>query len=53
MKKMLLLLAALVIDVSQASAQAPYFQGKTIRFVVGYLRPAARMTCGRDWSDLI
>src|SRR6185369_9839960 len=36
MKKMLLLLAALVIDVSQASAQAPYFQGKTIRFVVGY-----------------
>jgi biotin transporter BioY len=52
MKKMLLLLAALVIDVSQASAQAPYFQGKTIGFVVGY-PPAARMTCGRDWSDLI
>src|ERR1041385_4997051 len=36
MKKMLLLLAALVIDVAHANAQAPFFQGKTIRFVVGY-----------------
>ena len=52
MKKMLLLVAALVIDMSQASAQAPYFQGKTIRPSSG-IRPAARMTCGRDWSDLI
>ncbi|HEY1235244.1 MAG TPA: hypothetical protein VGH22_17835 [Candidatus Binatia bacterium] len=36
MKKLFLLVAALLIDVSQARAQAPYFQGKTVRFVVGY-----------------
>jgi tripartite-type tricarboxylate transporter receptor subunit TctC len=36
MMKILFLLAALVLWNSDASAQAPYFQGKTIRFVVGY-----------------
>ena len=31
---------------SDLAAQTPYFQGKTIRLVVGYPR-AARMTFGR------
>ena len=36
MKKLTILLAALTICGSDASAQTPYFQGKTIRFIVGY-----------------
>jgi tripartite-type tricarboxylate transporter receptor subunit TctC len=30
------LLAALTVGISQAGAQTPHFQGKTIRFIVGY-----------------
>lgn len=36
MKNLTILLAALTIWFSDVSAQTPYFQGKTIRFVVGY-----------------
>jgi tripartite-type tricarboxylate transporter receptor subunit TctC len=36
MKKVIFLLAALMLWNSEVSAQTPYFQGKTIRFVVGY-----------------
>jgi tripartite-type tricarboxylate transporter receptor subunit TctC len=36
MKNIIFLLTALMIWASGAGAQTPYFQGKTIRFIVGY-----------------
>ena len=36
MKKILFVLMALVMQISEGVAQTPYFQGKTIRFIVGY-----------------
>jgi tripartite-type tricarboxylate transporter receptor subunit TctC len=36
MKSLTILLAVLTICSSDVSAQTPYFQGKTIRFIVGY-----------------
>lgn len=36
MKLIVILLAALTAWTSEAGAQTPYFQGKTIRFIVGY-----------------
>jgi tripartite-type tricarboxylate transporter receptor subunit TctC len=36
MKKIVLLLVVLAVWNTEAAAQTPYFQGKTIRFVVGY-----------------
>jgi hypothetical protein len=50
MKNIIVLLVSLTIGITEVGAQTPYFQGKTIRFIVGY-RQGARMTCGRASSD--
>lgn len=49
MKNIIVLLAALAIWTSEVGAQTPYFQGKTIRFIVGY--PAG--STHDQWARLV
>ena len=52
MKKMLLLVAALVLTCLKPALRRRTFKARPFVSSSG-IRPAARMTCGRDWSDLI
>ena len=48
MKKVYFWLFIFLTLSSQVAAQTPYYQGKTIRMLVG-TRQAAPMTCGPGW----
>lgn len=54
MKSIFMGLLLFLIGSSSADAQTPYFQGKTIRFVVGYPPGSTHdLICGRGSWDLI